>query len=156
MPRSRLVLLGALALLLAPLAGCSRGGPPPPPKPLDITVVGTEDLNGGGNAAVVRIYALGGDAAFQRAPVQAFWQDDAAALGAELVAPAREVTLFPGATETVSLALDERAQFVGFAADLREPAADGWRALHRVEALRGQRILVTVGEDALSVETGAP
>lgn len=147
---SRTVLLVSLAGLL--LAGCRRAQlPPPPPPPLAITVIGEADLNSGGNAAVVRIYQLAGDANFRRAPVQSFWQNDEQALGSELLAGKREVLLFPDATEAVELRLDDRAQFIGFAADLRDPDPDHWRALFPVSEVRGKAVAVLVGERRLFV-----
>ena len=133
--------------------GCSRApqAPPPPPPPLMMTVVGGEDLNGGGNAAVLRIYQLSGDANFRRAPVQAFWQDDEQALGAELVSAKREVLLFPGSTETVQIDLADDAAFVAIAADLRDPDPENWRAIYPADEVRGQAVGVVVGEDRLFV-----
>lgn len=149
--------LAALTVLLSCVLGACRSSTPPPapPQPLEVALVGTDSLNGGGNAVVVRLYALAGDAAFQQAPVQSFWQDEAAALGSDLLGGAREVTLFPGAREQVQLQPDPRAQFVGIAADLREPARDGWRAVYPVSELRGRRVTVTVGVNAMAVDLGA-
>ena len=143
---SLLVLSGLL------LVGCRRAQlPPPPPPPLAVTVVGEADLNGGGNAAVVRIYQLAGDANFRRTPVQSFWQNDEQALGDELLTGKREVLLFPGVSEAVELRIDDRAQFIGFAADLRDPDPDHWRALFPVSEVRGQAVAVLVGERRLFV-----
>jgi type VI secretion system VasD/TssJ family lipoprotein len=153
MPRSAAVRPLATACLLALLvAGCGRPPvAPPPPPPLTITVAGGEDLNGGGNAAVLRIYQLGGDANFRRAPVQAFWQDDEQALGAELVGTKREVLLFPGSTETVRVDLEDEAAFVAVAADLRDPDPEGWRAIYPADEVRGRAVAVVVGDDRLFV-----
>lgn len=116
-----------------------------------MTVVGEEDLNGGGNAAVLRIYQLAGDANFQRAPVQAFWQNDEQALGGELISAKREVLLFPGSTEDVRIVIDDRAQFLAIAADLRDPDPDNWRAIYPVDAVRGKAMAVLVGDNRLFV-----
>lgn len=131
------------------MAGCSKK--PPAPPTLTATIVGEADLNGGGNAAVVRLYPLAGDANFRRAPVQSFWQNDEAALGEELVSAKREVLLFPGTNEAVELPLDDRAQFVGIAADLRDPDPDHWRAIYPVDEVRGQNVSIRVGERRLFV-----
>lgn len=153
-PLLRTLSLLSLAGLL--LVGCRRAQlPPPPPAPLAVTVVGEADLNGGGNAAVVRIYQLAGDANFRRAPVQTFWQNDEQALGSELLSGKREVLLFPDATETVELTLDDRAQFVGFAADLRDPDPDHWRAIYPIGEVRGGSVEVRVGERRLFVRVDA-
>ncbi len=139
--------------MLAAVMGCSRTPPPPPPPPPPtiLTLTGTADLNAGGNAAVVRIYQLAGDANFQRASVQDFWQSDEQALGSELISGKREVLLFPNTTETIELALDDRAQFVGFAVDLRTPDPDHWRAIYPVGDVRSKAVAVRVGETRLFV-----
>lgn len=140
------------------LVGCRRTQLPPPPEPpapLAVTVVGESDLNGGGNAAVVRIYQLAGDANFRRAPVQSFWQNDEQALGSELLSGKREVLLFPDVTETVEVPLDDRTQFVGFAADLRDPDPDHWRAIFPVSEVRERAVAVRVGERRLFVRVDA-
>ena len=156
---SRLRTLGVLHLflcvsVLTAFSGCRSAAPPPPPPPeppLTVTVVGGTDLNGGGNAAVLRIYQLAGDANFQRAPVQAFWQNDEQVLGSELLGAKREVLLFPESTEIVRIVLDDKTQFLAIAADLREPDPDHWREIYPVSAVRGKAVAVVVGENRLFV-----
>ncbi|MEM1043046.1 MAG: type VI secretion system lipoprotein TssJ [Bacteroidota bacterium] len=137
------------ALTVLALSGCSRT--PPPPTPTVVTLVGEANLNAGGNAAVVRIYQLAGDANFQRASAQAFWQSDEQELGDELLGSPREVQLFPNVTESADLVLGDETQFVGFAADLRLPDPDHWRAIYPVDAVRGKTVAVRVGENRLFV-----
>lgn len=150
LPSARIL---SFALVIA-LTGCSRApqvAQAPEEPPLMMTVVGGEDLNGGGNAAVLRIYQLSGDANFRRAPVQQFWQNDDQALGAELVGTKREVLLFPGSSEVVELDLEDDTDFVAVAADLREPDSEGWRAIYPVDEVRGSAVAVLVGDDRLYV-----
>ncbi|MEP0548442.1 MAG: type VI secretion system lipoprotein TssJ [Rhodothermales bacterium] len=140
--------------VFAVFSGCRSSAPPPPPPPeppLTVTVVGGSDLNGGGNAAVLRIYQLAGDANFQRAPVQAFWQSDEQVLGSELLGAKREVLLFPESTEIVRIVLDEKTQFLAIAADLRDPDPDHWREIYPVSDVRGKAMAVVVGENRLFV-----
>ena len=42
--------------------------------------------------------------------------------------------------------------YIGIAADLREPAADQWRAIFPVDELEGREVTVSVGANALRVE----
>lgn len=140
--------------VFAAFSGCRSAAPPPAPPPeppLTVTVVGGSDLNGGGNAAVLRIYQLAGDANFQRAPVQAFWQSDEQVLGSELLGAKREVLLFPESTEIVRIVLDDKTQFLAIAADLRDPDPDHWREIYPVSAVRGKAMAVVVGENRLFV-----
>ena len=148
-PHPRRPFLLAIVIVFG-LSGCGilRSGPP---KPVGVTLVGEANLNDG-NAAVVRLYALGGDANFTRVPPGPFWQDDRTALGDELIGAPREVVLFPDTSEDVAFTLDPTAQFVGVAANLRSPDADLWRAIVSAEALRGKALHVTVGRSSLTLE----
>ena len=145
--------LGSLVLtilIVFGLGGCGilRSGPP---GPVGVTMIGEANLNDG-NAAVVRLYALGGDANFTRVPPGPFWQDDRTALGDELIGAPREVVLFPDTSEDIAFTLDPTAQFVGVAANLRSPDADRWRAIVSAEALRGKALRVTVGRSSLTLD----
>lgn len=138
-----------IALLAVGLVGCR--GSRDAARPLGVVLAGEPDLNGG-NAAVVRLYALAGDANFTRVPPGTFWQDDQAALGDELIGAPREIVLFPQTTEEVTFALDTAAEFVGVAANLAAPDADRWRAIVPAETLRRKALRVTVGRTALTLD----
>lgn len=109
-------------------------------------------MNSGGNPAVVRIYELNGESNFMRTPVSSFWKDDVAALGSELVSPApRDVTVYPSKSETLEFEIAEGTQFIGVAANLRNPTQEQWRAVFPVEEAN-DRIRVTVHEGRITVE----
>jgi type VI secretion system VasD/TssJ family lipoprotein len=136
-----------IALLLVGLlfwSGCS--------SPIEIMLAGQSDMNSGGNAAVVRIYELSGDGNFANTPLSTFWQDDVGALGGELVNPPRNVTVYPNEEETLQLELADETQFLGVAANLRDPDRARWRALYAVEEV-GDRVTVVVYSDRIDVET---
>lgn len=138
-----------LALLALVSAGCS--GPLGLfSGPLEIAIQGTTDMNSG-NAARVRIYELAGDTNFQNTPVASFWQSDRDALGDELVRPPREVLIYPGQDERVEFELAEGTQFIGVASDLRNPRRDGWRTVYPVSDVQGERMVVNVGVDQITV-----
>jgi len=118
--------------------------------PLEISIRGTTDMNGG-NAARVRIYELAGDTNFQNTPVGSFWQSDRDALGDELVRPPREVLIYPGQNESVEFELAEDTQFIGVASDLRNPRRDGWRTVYPINDVQGERMVVNVGVDQITV-----
>ncbi|HET6568053.1 MAG TPA: type VI secretion system lipoprotein TssJ [Rhodothermales bacterium] len=115
----------------------------------NIVVLGGASMNGGGNAAVVRIYQLSSDTKFQHTSIESFWQNDVDALGSELIGASQELVIYPEQTKTLELKLDKEAQFIGVAADLRSPDPDRWRAVYPVREVRGKQIVVTVGEDRL-------
>jgi len=149
-----------LFLSIGVLASCGRGAvvtpTPPPPDPVLIAVDGLADMNAGGNAAIVRVYLLASDAGFRRTPIQDFWQDDAAALGSDLMGAKREVLLYPGDQETFQIEPVAGVAFVGIAADLREPDPNGWRVIYPVGDLRGRRLAITVNSDRLDAQVVDP
>jgi type VI secretion system VasD/TssJ family lipoprotein len=155
---SRLLFHCTMLLAVAALASCSRGAvaPPPPPEPVVLEVSGASGMNAGGNAAIVRVYMLASDAAFRRTPIQDFWQDDAVALGSDLMGAKREVLLYPGDRETFQLEPMPEVAFVGIAADLREPDPNGWRVIYPVSELRGRRVTVVVDTDRLDARVAGP
>lgn len=147
------VAIVALLVAVPLLASCSRRPlEPPPPDPTVVELTGTADMNAGGNAAIIRVYMLSSDAAFRRTPIQDFWQDDAAALGADLVGSKREVLLYPGDRESMQFVPGAEVAFIGFAADLRNPDPNAWRVIRPVDELRGRRVAVTVDVDRLTVD----
>ena len=134
-----LVLVIGLGVLAA---GC--GGP------LEMTVAGTPDLNSGGNAAVVRVYELSGDSNFRTTSIGSFWRDDQAALGSEYI-DHRQLLLYPDQVETVSIDVSDETEFIGIAADLRQPDEDAWRAIYPVDELKGSEVAISVGASRLAV-----
>lgn len=131
--------LGALLLL----GGCSAA-------PLVVHVQGEGDMNEG-NAARVRVYELSGDTNFQNTPLSSFWRGDEEALGSELVAAPREVLLYPDETKTVEFTANEQTQYVGVAADLRDPDREGWRSIHDIEEVKGDDFVVRVGANQIHI-----
>lgn len=141
-----------LACLLFPLAGCGTlctfglGCDPA----VDVTVTGAADMNGG-NAASVVVYQLSNDTNFRRTPIEAFWRNDGDALGDELVGRKREILLYPDEERTIEIALEEKANFIGIAANLREPEPDQWRRIYPVEEVEGEHTVIQVGANQLIV-----
>lgn len=140
----------ALAFAALIWGGCS-GGLGLFSGPVEVSIRGTADMNGG-NAARVRVYELAGETNFSNTPLSSFWQNDRDALGDELVRPPREVLLYPSEDRSVEFELAEGTQFIGVAADLRNPDREGWRALYPVSDVKGERIVVNVATNQISVD----
>jgi type VI secretion system VasD/TssJ family lipoprotein len=117
---------------------------------LTVAVLGDPDMNRGGNAAVVKVYQLRADGAFQGTPLSSFWQGDAEALGSELVAPPRRLTVYPSASKTLTLEVADEATFLGVAANLRAPDRGHWRAVRRLDGM-GDRVSVLVEQSRIVV-----
>ena len=119
--------------------------------PLEISIRGTSDMNGG-NAARVRVYELGGETNFNNTPLSSFWQSDRDALGDELIGAPREVLLYPSEDKSMEFELAEGTQYIGVAADLRNPDREGWRAIYPVSDVEGERMVVNVAASQISVD----
>lgn len=154
--RFRSALLALLAVGLAACGGSRGAAPetpdvPPVPTTASFRMDGTADMNAGGNSARVYVYALSSDATFLTTPSQVFWDDPAAALGADLLATLRDATVRPGETASLDDVALGTAAFVGIAADLREPVGSTWRVVLPVASVRGRAVSVTVTEGGLQV-----
>jgi len=71
---ARFVFLFTVAVLLIACSG-----------PLEMQVRGDDQMNGGGNPAVVRIYQLSGESSFRRTTAADFWADDVAQINVAVV-----------------------------------------------------------------------
>jgi type VI secretion system VasD/TssJ family lipoprotein len=140
-----------LALIL--MTGCGGG-----PRALTVEVMGTSNLNTtsegeSGNAARVRIYQLSNATNFRTVTPETFWQDDVAALGAELLEPPKQVVLYPNTMERFVFEPVEGAMYIGVAADLRQPAQEQWRKIYDLASLgKSKQIVVQVGKDQVSIQ----
>ena len=146
--------LAAVLLVVVALAGCTPGTEITSEREVTVALAGAADMNAGGNAAVLRLYQLTGDAPFVLVPLEEFWTDDDAALGRTLLSK-REVLLYPREVRAVPLVLDARATHVGVAADFRSPGLDDWRAVFPAARVLTDGLGVLVGDSALVV-TGPP
>jgi len=137
---------GSLFLILLGLlvwSGCGRT--------FDVVVSGRPAMNGGGHAAVVKIYQLRAADAFRAAPLSSFWRDDTDALGAELVASPRTLTVYPDTFTVAEIEVADEATYLAVAANLRNPDRDRWRSLHALDEI-GDRVTVTVRRRRVAVE----
>jgi type VI secretion system VasD/TssJ family lipoprotein len=118
---------------------------------MEVALEGTSGMNSGGNAAVVKVYQLKGSGTFTQVPVSSFWKDDKGALGGDLLARPRAVTLYPSDSTTIEFSLVEKAQYIGVAANLRNPDREAWRSVHALNDM-GDFVSVTVEETQVAVE----
>ena len=149
------------AAMLAALVGCAGKPPPPPPTPaadqpppqLRITVSAAADANrdqtGRGLPIVVRLYELKAAGDFAGADFFRLYEQEAAALGATLIAR-EEVTLAPGQRRVTVLTLSPAATHLGVLGAFSDIDRAGWRALQALEPGRDNAVEVEVGAAAIS------
>jgi type VI secretion system VasD/TssJ family lipoprotein len=140
-PVLSLALTGCRSLCVFGL-GCSPS--------VEVRVQGEEAMNGG-NAASVVIYQLTNDTKFRTTPIEAFWKDDEAALGNEMIGRKREVLMYPLQLRFIDVSLEPKANFVAVAANLRNPESDSWRRIFPVEDIKNETLRVRVDENEVTV-----
>ncbi len=129
--RSILTAACGLALLLA---GCAAPPPPPPPPPptvVQVTAAAAPNANpsatGRPSPVVVRVYYLASPASFQQADYFVLLNQEAQALGADLIGR-DEVIVAPGTSQTVRRELRPDARYVAVAAFYQAPERATWRS----------------------------
>jgi type VI secretion system protein VasD len=86
------------------------------------------DLDGTPLPTVVRLYQLAGVERIEQADFQALWDRPSEVLDKDVLA-SRELTLFPGNTQRVPIALRPDVHFLVAMAVVRQPTGNQWRAL---------------------------
>ncbi|RJG10795.1 type VI secretion system lipoprotein TssJ [Massilia cavernae] len=163
-----------LSLLAMTLCGCAAGGSAleaaglrkpagmadalKPPRSVPIRLHAAKKLNvdaqGRPLALVARIYTLRQNAAFLRAPYDAFLdpQKEKAALGTDLL-DVKDVMLVPGQRYEVVEKVSREAGFVGVVALFHSPAPQRWRLAYAVPD--AEQAGVTIGAHACGLSSGA-
>ena len=148
-----------LALLLSLLlAGCAGSGPKhtPPPQPRDFAIKLqaaarlNSDPKGQSLALVTRIYTLRQQAAFERAPFDAFLspQKEREALGSDLI-DVKEVMLVPGQRYDAIERVGPEAAFIGVVGLFHSPSARRWRVAFTVA--EAERLGIAIAAQACSL-----
>lgn len=161
-----LLLTGGAAACGAPAAPVEAKAPAPCPRLTTTAVISASARSNAGASGdaypvQVRVYQLASDASLRAAAFDEVWQDDAAALGADLV-KVEELTVFPESSETLRLDPPENVNHVAFVALFREPQGRDWYTVYDVTApptqppcpAKGPSISVLV--DRMQIKDGAP
>jgi type VI secretion system protein VasD len=154
--------LPCLALLLSlMLAGCAgSGAKAPPPRDVAIKLHAAARLNsdpkGQSLALVTRIYTLRQQAAFERAPFDAFLspQKEKEALGTDLI-DVKEVMLVPGQRYDAIERVGPEAAFIGVVGLFHSPSARRWRVAFTVAEAERLGISIAAQACSLNVVSGS-
>jgi type VI secretion system VasD/TssJ family lipoprotein len=117
-----------------------------------ITLEATQDLNKGGNACYVCIYQLRNDMDFKRTPVESFWNQEEKAFEADIVDKPVCETLIPGDEAYIDITILEETNFIGVAADFREPDQERWREVFEIPSKKPTEIRIIVGSNTVRIE----
>lgn len=138
-----------LALLVFSLLSCSS-------KIKFVTLEATQDLNKGGNACFVCIYQLRNDMDFKRTPVESFWIEGEKPFEADIVDKPVCETLIPGDEAYIDITILDETNFIGVAADFREPDKERWRQVYAIPSKKPKEIRIIVGSNTVRIEAYRP
>lgn len=145
----------ALNIILLGCASEPPVEPPPPPTIVNLEIVASDNLNadsnGNGAPVMMRIYELSGASNFNATDFFALFNDDSAALGADLERK-QDFLLKPGETKKLSIKPDEEVTSLGFFAAFRQLDTARWRAIVPVQPHQTQSYLVKLVDNQLTVE----
>ena len=137
-------IVAAASLLVV---GCGHAAAPAPKEPaaackppkVVLTLAATDKVNpapdGRGRPVQVRVYLLKSDARLQTAKFEDIWQNQAAALGEDLL-KTEEITLFPRDSKSVAVAQNADAHNLAVVALFREPQGKHWFVSYEMDQPR--------------------
>jgi type VI secretion system VasD/TssJ family lipoprotein len=117
-----------------------------------ISLEATQDLNKGGNACYVCIYQLRNDMDFKRTPVESFWIEGEKPFEADIVEKPVCETLIPGDEAYVDITVSDETNFIGVAADFREPDPERWRQVYAIPSKKPKEVRIIVGSNTVRIE----
>jgi type VI secretion system protein VasD len=139
---------------LSLVAACSGS---PSPGSVDLTISAANDINpdpaGRASPVVLRIYQLAGGTQFQAADFFQLFDKETPTLGPDLVAR-EEVTVAPGSTRNLTVALKPNAQAIGIAASFRDIDRASWRAVVDVPPTKTTKLKAEVKKLQVSLAKG--
>ncbi len=138
-------IISTLALCVLFLFGCSS-------KIKYVTLEATADLNKGGNACYVCIYQLRNDMDFKRTPVETFWAEGEKPFEADIVDKPVCETLIPGDEAYIDITIADETNYIGVAADFREPDQERWREVYTIPSKKPKEIRIIVGANTVRIE----
>lgn len=140
----------AIAMTTLALAACASSAPKP--TKARMTVVAQADVNpdagGRPSPVVLRVYQLQQDAKFANADFFALFDDEQAALGADLLAR-DEITLAPGERKELQVDVKGEAKFLGAVAAYRDIRNSQWRV---VKPAPKKGLLDVIRKDGVQVD----
>jgi len=153
----RFLIFAALNIVLI---GCASDPPePPPPTIVNLQIDASEnvnaDSNGNGAPVMVRIYELSGQSNFNATDFFALFNDDQAALGADLNHK-QDFLLRPSESKKLTIKPDDDVQSLGFFAAFRKLDTATWRALVQVQPNQTQNYIIKLIDNQVTAELVKP
>ncbi len=149
--KHQLFLFAILSLLVLGLASC---GSAPKKHTLKIRISATTDVNPDLNTRpspiILHVLELSAIDGFNRADFFALTQNDAAALGGDVLNKT-EIILTPGSSKETVLELDKQAVYLGFVAGYRDIDNSRWRVSQAVVPGKTDWISVNIAKQQIEI-----
>jgi type VI secretion system protein VasD len=146
-----LVRFFVIAALTVSLACC---GGAPKKHGLEIRLTATADVNPDSESrpspVILHVLELTSIDEFNRADYLALTEDDASALGGDVLNKT-EIILTPGAFKEIALELDEQIAYLGFVAGYRDIDNSRWRVAQEIIPGKTDWIAVNIGKQQISI-----
>jgi type VI secretion system protein VasD len=148
---SRLTIIAFLTCATLALAAC---GSAPKKHGLEILITASADVNpdleSRASPVILHVLELTAIDEFNRADYFSLTQDDAAALGVDVVNKT-ELILTPGSQKSLTLELDEKVTYLGLVAGYRDIDNSRWRIAEEIRPGKTERVSVSLGRDQVSI-----
>jgi len=140
--------------------GIKDGDGKPEERTIPLRLYAGDNLNAGNDdralAAVVKVYHLRDASRFERAPFDAFLDEEREREAlADDVLSVNEIVLTPGAQHEIGERLGEDADVIGVVALFRAPAANRWRLAFDARHKRVEKDGITIGVHACALTTSS-
>jgi type VI secretion system protein VasD len=148
---ARLIIIALLACMTFGLVAC--GSTPKKPSLIVSISAGADvnpDLESRASPVVLHVLELTAIDEFNRADYFSLTQDDASALGVDVV-NRTEIILTPGSQKSLTLELDEKIAYLGFVAGYRDIDNSRWRISQEITPGTTEHVTVSLGKDQVSV-----
>lgn len=150
-PIRALLLLLSVVLVMV-LAAC---GGAPKKESLEVRISAAAELNPDVDARpspiILHILELKAIDEFNRADYFALTQNDASALGGDVLNKT-EIIMTPGVAQTVTLVLDNAVGYLGLVAGYRDIDSSRWRVSQEVRPGKTDWIAVTLDKNQISID----
>jgi type VI secretion system protein VasD len=144
-----------LLILLVLVMGLTACGGAPKKASMEVRIAASADLNPDVDARpspiILHILELTAIDEFNRADYFALTQDDASALGGDVLNKT-EIILTPGATQTATLVLDDAVGYLGLVAGYRDIDSSRWRISQAVRPGQTNWIGDNLGNNQISID----
>lgn len=149
-------LKGIIILTAFFIAACSNTSLNPFSTKIDATIIVSANANmdrrGRASPIVIRVYELKSKAAFQNPDFFALFDQEANALGDDLLAR-EQYELAPNRQKRITKKLHQDTRFIGVVAAFQEIGRARWFDIHELKSHRKNKVTIKIGKHTASINS---